>query len=86
LNPRLYHKLKVRTNSEFIVDCIEFIPGWKQNKWTDSNGQPIDYKEEIQYLDEALSHLDDVQDQYSERPFSQGNIVDKFNYSSFTVV
>ncbi|KAB7506477.1 Ribonuclease H1 [Armadillidium nasatum] len=57
-----FRKVKLFTDSHYVVMCCSrWLKGWKKNNWKKANGRPVLNKEELEYLDEAISKMDDVQ-------------------------
>ncbi|RXG72566.1 Ribonuclease H [Armadillidium vulgare] len=55
-------KVKLFTDSHYVVMCCShWLKGWKKNNWKKANGRPVLNQEELEYLDEAISKMDDVQ-------------------------
>ncbi|KAL7633037.1 UNVERIFIED_CONTAM: hypothetical protein RMT77_016613 [Armadillidium vulgare] len=57
-----FRKVKLFTDSHYVVMCCShWLKGWKKNNWKKANGRPVLNQEELEYLDEAISKMDDVQ-------------------------
>lgn len=52
-------KLKINTDSEFLIKCAnDWMPKWKNNGWKTSNGKPVVNKQELVEMEKALDPLD----------------------------
>lgn len=49
-----YRSVTIATDSQFMVDsATKWVPGWKANDWTRSNGESVVNKEDFQALERA---------------------------------
>ena len=51
-------KLKVNTDSQFLISCItQWMPKWKRNGWMTSTGKPVINKSELLEMEKAIAPL-----------------------------
>ena len=52
-------KLKISTDSQFLIKCItQWMPKWKRCGWQTSNGKPVINKTELIEMEKALAPLE----------------------------
>ncbi|XP_058800293.1 ribonuclease H1 isoform X2 [Phymastichus coffea] len=52
-------KLKISTDSEFLIKCkTQWMPKWQSNGWRTAKGKPVINKAELIEMEEALSPLE----------------------------
>lgn len=51
-------KLKINTDSEFLINCkTKWMKNWKARGWKTSNGRPVINKEELLEMESAIAPL-----------------------------
>ncbi|CAG7786335.1 unnamed protein product, partial [Allacma fusca] len=46
--------ITLRTDSEFMLNCLNWKANWKANGWRKANGELVENREELQILDQAI--------------------------------
>ncbi|XP_031634230.1 ribonuclease H1-like [Contarinia nasturtii] len=67
-------KLRVNTDSKFVLESVKKIPEWKENQWKQSNGKPVPYKKDVKELDRAINRNKQITLDFKHIPAHSGNV------------